>query len=270
LVASKAYEFINSELYSTGLYINTPKTIYDVEKPLIPLWVNTLGGFAVIKNPYSNAGQGVWTITTTSELEAFMELKYDYEQFIVQSLIGNNKWSSTTQSGQFYHVGTVPDKLGDIYVADLRMMIHYDYNKGGYSPLALYARKSLSPLTDTPPTDSWSVLGTNLSYKKTDGTWGSDTKRLIVVAQETFSKLGLGVDDLINAYIQTVLGSYAIDKLAGKLIEKGKFNLTIFKSLNKDTTLMDEFMLNKDEDIIYDEYNKKEDNEIKKIEDKKE
>jgi hypothetical protein len=45
LVASKAYDFLNAELFSTGLAINTPKTIYDVgkllfltiEKPLVPL-----------------------------------------------------------------------------------------------------------------------------------------------------------------------------------------------------------------------------------------
>jgi hypothetical protein len=30
-----------------------------------------------------------------------------YEQYIVQSLIGNYSWSSVTRHGQYFHVGTV-------------------------------------------------------------------------------------------------------------------------------------------------------------------
>lgn len=67
---------------------------------------NSFGGYAVVKNPYSNGGQGVWTITSPQELEEFMKTEDRYDQFIVQSLIGNSKWSSHTHQGQLYHVGT--------------------------------------------------------------------------------------------------------------------------------------------------------------------
>jgi len=131
----------------------------------------------------------VWTITSKQELDNLVEhlkAKASYDQYIVQSLIGNAKWSSKVSGQTFYHIGTVPDKHQNIYVADLRMMIHYNYEQGGFAPLALYARRAALPLNqqpdgNAPAAASWDVLGTNLSYKKPDGTWDTDTKRLIIV-----------------------------------------------------------------------------------------
>jgi hypothetical protein len=97
MVAAKAYDFYNSELRQYGLEINMPQTIWDVSKEEIPLWVQKMGGQAVIKIPYSNAGQGVFTIINQGELDAFMEMEFDYKRFIVQSLIGNYEWSSTSE-----------------------------------------------------------------------------------------------------------------------------------------------------------------------------
>lgn len=48
-----------------------------------------MGGDAVVLVPYSNAGQGVYTITSEDELDGFMQLQHNYDHFIVQSLIGN-------------------------------------------------------------------------------------------------------------------------------------------------------------------------------------
>ena len=71
MVAAKAYDLFNSELKQHGLKINIPETIWDVSKNEIPLWVKKLGGHAVIKVPYSNAGQGVYTIVNEKELQNF-------------------------------------------------------------------------------------------------------------------------------------------------------------------------------------------------------
>ncbi len=73
MVASKAYDMYNAELIGTGLSIITPDTINDVAKNEVPLWVNRFGGHAVVKIPYSNAGQGVYIITSQRELDSFME-----------------------------------------------------------------------------------------------------------------------------------------------------------------------------------------------------
>jgi len=244
MVAAKAYDIFNAELAESGLKINTPETIWDVSKNEVPIWVKKLGGHAVIKVPYSNAGQGVYTIVTPEELDAFMEMEFDYDLFIVQSLIGNSNWSSTTSAGKLYHVGTIPDNKNQTFVADIRMMV--SSTEKGIRPLCTYARRAEMPLVDniTSAIDSWSMLGTNLSIDNGDGTWSSDTNRLVLMDRRDFNKLGVGLDDLIEAFIQTVLSMVAIDKMAQTLVNKqGRFRLKLFKSLNDDESLLNEILV---------------------------
>ena len=244
MVAAKAYDIFNTELLPNGLKINTPETIWDVRKNEVPLWVQKMGGHAVIKVPYSNAGQGVYTIVTEAELDQFMDLEFDYDLFIVQSLIGNYHWSSTTPTGKLYQVGTIPTQKGHTYVADIRMMV--STTEKGIRPLCTYARRAKKPLVDhiENSTDSWEMLGTNLSIKNNDNTWESDTERLVLMDRRDFNKLGIGLDDMVEAYIQTVLSMVAIDKMAHNLMNKqGKFRTRLFKSLNDDPILIDEIKL---------------------------
>lgn len=241
LLANKAYELYNSELHNTGLKINMPETIKDVNKLQIPLWVQKFGGKAVIKNPYSNAGQGVYTITSERELEAFMAEEHSYDQFIVQSLIGHYNWSSHSEQGRFYHIGTVPNKKNNIYVADLRVMIYS--SPKGFQPCAIYARRAKAPLEEAVPEGSWDVLGTNLSVKIGENEWDSDTNRLMLMDRKDFNALGIGIDDLIEAFIQTVLSVVAIDKMAQNLLnKKGQFRQKLFRSLDNDESLLREIM----------------------------
>ena len=244
MVAAKAYDVFNTELGGFGLKINTPETIWDVRKNEIPMWVKKMGGHAVIKVPYSNAGQGVFTIVSEEELDKFMEMEFDYDLFIVQSLIGNSNWTSNTSNGKLYHVGTIPNQKNHTFVADIRMMV--SATEDGIKPLCTYARRAEKPLVDyiKEGAESWSMLGTNLSIKNEDGSWGSDTTRLVLMDRRDFNKLGIGLDDLIEAYIQTVLSMVAIDNMAKMLMNKqGKFRMRLFKSLNNDQSLLDEIML---------------------------
>ena len=244
MVAAKAYDFYNTELREFGLQINAPQTIWDVSKAEIPLWVKKMGGQAVIKIPYSNAGQGVFTIVNEEELDNFMSQEFEYERFIVQSLIGNFNWTSTSEKGKYYHVGTIPNKKGETFVTDLRMMV--STTKEGIKPLVVYSRRAAAPLADDikDGSDSWEMLGTNLSVKLGDNQWTSDTNRLMLMDRRDFNKLGLGLDDLIEAYIQTVLSMIAIDKMCHQLFNaKGRFRMRLFKSLNNDKTLLDELMV---------------------------
>ena len=241
LVAAKAYDLYNADISSQGLAIRTPATIRDVLKVEVPLWIRSMGGFGVVKVPYSNAGQGVYTVTNARELDAFMALDAPYEQFVVQSLIGNANWSSRGAGGQLYHVGTVPNKNCEIFVADLRMTVCP--GDGGFRPVAIYARRTPKPLMDelSPDADSWSMLGTNLSIKLPDGSFTTDPSRLLPMDQRSFNLLGLGLDDLIEGYIQTVLSVIAIDKLAiGLVTQKGKFRRKLYRSLNSDEVLLAE------------------------------
>lgn len=241
LLANKAYEFYNSELVGSGLKIHVPETIKDVSKVEIPLWVQKFGGKAVIKNPYSNAGQGVYTITSQAELDAFMKDDYSYDQFIVQSLIGHYDWSSNSEHGRFFHIGTIPNKKSNIYIADLRVLVYS--SPDGFFPCAVYARRAAKPLEAKTPENSWEVLGTNLSIKVGENRWESDTNRLMLMDRKDFNTLGIGTDDLIQAYIQTVLTVIAIDKMAQNLInQKGKFRMKLFQSLDNDQSLLKEIM----------------------------
>lgn len=243
LLAAKAYDLLNAKLAKDGLKIHVPETIWDASKREVPLWIDRMGGIGVVKNPYSNAGQGVYTITSQAELDRFMASEQHYDQFIVQALIGNSSWSSSAEQGRLYHVGTVPDPKGHIYVADLRCMAVA--GQGGFRPAAIYARRARRPLTPAldPADDSWEMLGTNLSVKKDDGSWGTETDRLLLMDGRDFNRLGLGLDDLIEAYLQTVMSMVAIDGMANQLITKARrFRRRLFASLVADPALEAEIM----------------------------
>lgn len=243
MLAAKAYEFFNGELRGQGMQIHTPETVWDVAREEIPMWVQRMGGFAVVKVPYSNAGQGVYTITSAVELKAFMESEQPYDRYIVQALIGNLRWSSTTSAGRLYHVGTVPNKHRAIHVADLRFMV--GAGPEGFFPVAIYARRARKPLTDKleDAASSWEMLGTNLSVKMANNTWDTESSRLLLMDSRDFNRLGLGLDDLIEAYIQTVLSVTAIDEMAKSLVtQKGRFRRRLFKGVNPDASLTDEIM----------------------------
>ncbi|KAI8909673.1 hypothetical protein EDD86DRAFT_190571 [Gorgonomyces haynaldii] len=259
MMASRAYDFFNSELTGTGLAVRMPETIRNVTKSEIPLWVDSMGGHAVIKVPYSNAGQGVYTITNKQELQEFMAKDHHYDKFIVQSLVGNASWSSITRAGTFYHVGTIPNKKHHTFVSDLRMMICA--TEEGLRPVACYARRARKPLcvnlADNPQVTSWEMLGTNLSVKM-DDEWTTEAQRLLLMDRKDFNQLGLGIDDLIDAYIQTILSVIAIDKMCERLMKDAPlnaekddkypwynrkvFDFELFEALNPDPALLDEII----------------------------
>lgn len=241
LMAAKAYDILNAELANGGLEIKTPTTIWDVNKNEIPLWLERFGYKAVVKIPYSNAGQGVFTIVNKEELAAFMELEIPYKKFIVQRLIGHYAWSSHHDNELFFQVGTMPSKRGNSYVFDLRMLIHS--TEQGMRPLGLYSRKAEEPLTENiTGQDSKDVLMTNLSVKLPGAhNWDSDVSRLLLMDQRDFNKLGLSLDDLIEGYVQSVLCVIAVDKMAQRLVSTKKtFKKKLFTSLNDDAMLLSE------------------------------
>ena len=240
LMAAKAYDFLNAEISEAGLKIQSPTTIWDVNKNEIPLWLEKFGYKGVIKIPYSNAGQGVFTIINKEELDAFMDLEIPYEKFIIQRLIGHYNWSTHHEQELLFQVGNVTSKRGNSYVFDLRMLIHH--TPEGIRPLGLYSRKAEEPLTPSiEGQESKNVLMTNLSIKNDDGSWDSDVSRLLLMDQRDFNKTGLSLDDLIEGFVQSVLCTIAIDKMAQRLITTKKtFKKRLFKSLNDDQALIAE------------------------------
>ena len=64
-----------------------------------------------------------------------------------------------------------------------------------------------------------------------DGSWRTQTERLLLMDSRDFNSVGIGLDDLIEAYMQTCLSMAAIDVLAGKLVSKntGRFCYKLFE-----------------------------------------
>ncbi|CAG8848496.1 15599_t:CDS:2, partial [Gigaspora margarita] len=169
-MASKSFELFNNELSGSSLAIHFPETICNVNKSEISSCIEKMGGRAVIKAPYGCCGQDIYIITNSEELKEFFDSSHHYEKFIVQSLVENASWSTKLHPGKFYHIGTVPDRHNQTFINDLRMM----------------------------------VFGTNISVKL-DSKWTREYDRRITIDQKEFVIIGLGIDDLIDAYVQTVL-----------------------------------------------------------------
>lgn len=133
-------------------------------------------------------------------------------------------------------------------MCDLRCMV--SSTPTGFQPLAVYARRALLPLKPTLASadDSWQMLGTNLSIKKADGSWTTDTSRLLLMDCKDFNRLGIAIDDLIEAYVQTVLATLAIDRMAARLTHNNnntadrQFDRQLYASLNNDHSLLGEIM----------------------------
>jgi hypothetical protein len=131
----------------------------------------------------------------------------------------------------------------------------------GMRPVACYARRARKPLcvnlSDNPEVTSWEMLGTNLSVKN-DDEWTTEAQRLLLMDRKDFNQLGLGIDDLIDAYIQTVLSVIAIDKMCERLMKDGDegalkddrypwfnqkvFDYELFEALNPDKALLEEII----------------------------
>ena len=97
-LASYAYQRFNDELEkkASNLTIRQPYSLINVSKCDIPSIIQNDANFrgkAVIKVPYSNCGQGVYTIINQRELDDFMLTEHCYDKFILQSLVGNVNWS---------------------------------------------------------------------------------------------------------------------------------------------------------------------------------
>lgn len=239
--AALAYEAYNRELSGSGLSICMPETVVGAKKEDVPRLIRDFGGMAVVKVPYSNAGQDIFTITNTAELNAFMESECAYDRFLVQRMIGSLSWTDHANRGLFGHVGTVPDQAGRSYVADLRFMI--GAGKDGFMKIAGYSRRARLPLTPLAPSgkDSWDVLGTNLSVKLGKNQWKSEDNRLMLMDYKDFPKLGLGLDDMIKAFVQTVLSTIAIDRMACSIMAGDKaFTLSRLNAAINDNKLLEE------------------------------
>ncbi|CAG8728059.1 6299_t:CDS:2, partial [Racocetra fulgida] len=219
---AKSFEIFNTELSESGLAIRFPKTVCNISKCEIPSCIEKMGGHAVIKAPYGccgliifylqKLGQGIYIITNSEELKEFLDTNHHYEKFVIQSLVGSALWSTESCSEKLYHIGTMPNFHNQTFVNDLRMMVSADDT--GFHPVNISSRRASKPQPIYQPNDSnwnpWKVFGTNVT--DSSGMEEHEYERVITIDQKEFDTTGFGIDDLIDAYVQTVLSVIAIDK----------------------------------------------------------
>ncbi len=241
--AYAAYEQYNRRHRQHGLTIEFPETFTHVRLAEVPMYFERLGRRAVVKVPYMNAGQGVYTLVNRAELDAFMAMKHPYDEFVVQQLVGNYRWSSTSALGRLYNIGTLPDRHDDIYFFDIRAMVSWQQDR--WAPVALYARRARQPMRDEldEGARSWDVLGTNLSTRHHDGSFGTEPRRLLMMDRRDYRRLGLGIDDLIDVFVQSVMATRAVDDMATRLVsDDGDFDRNLYRALSNDETLLAEIL----------------------------
>ncbi|CAG8646447.1 4156_t:CDS:2, partial [Ambispora gerdemannii] len=243
MMASRAYELFNEELSGSGLTVKYPKTLCNLKKAEIPTQIKQMGGHAVIKSPYSSVGSGVYTITNSKELQNFLDEKHHYDNFLLQSLVGNISWYKTLQPEQYYITGSNPGVFEDNYLIDFRMVL--SGCKKGFRPVCVYARRARTPLVedyrDLSALNSWDMLGITLTVPDSTGKLIKEIDRLIPLDKKTFDQAKIDIDDLVDAYVQSFLATIAIDKMSSRLIRDDKeFNYALFKEMNPDPMLLRE------------------------------
>jgi hypothetical protein len=238
LLAHKAYERLNSRLHGTGLEVRTPFTVADVQLDRVGDLVAALGGRAVVKVPYSNAGQGIHIITDRAELAEFESTPHGYDRFVVQELV-NDVPTSAGSLPEDVQLGTRADHRGRRFAFDLRMMVCS--GPRGFEPVAAYARRARDPLGSDAP--AMRRFATNLSSRDAGGAWTVDDSRLVPLGVAGFELLGLSLDDLIDAYVQTVLSVWAIEQMSRSLLDgRGDFDHHAFLAESGDDALLAELL----------------------------
>ena len=202
-----------------------------------------MNGKAVIKMPFGNCGDGVYTICNKQELDSFLQKPHYYDNFLVQSLVGDISWLNKNHQHDFYHIGTMPNEHNEIFVYDLRMVV--GGNQHGFVPISINGRRGRKPIVknvdDNPELNSWDILGTNLSVKVNANTWENESERVIAMSTDDFDQLGIGLDDLIDGYVQTVLSVVAIDKFCDFFLnESDELDYSMFTLLNSDDKFIQE------------------------------
>jgi hypothetical protein len=234
--AAFAYDEFNRQFGRQGITIRVPRSVIDVAREDLPRQIASFGGRAIVKVPYSNAGQGVFPVISNNDLSALMARHLPYERLIVQELIGAERWSGEGMA----QIGTIPDRQGNAYAADLRLMV--GATARGFRPVAAYGRRARAPLPQKlggngPPAD---FLLTNLSYRENDR-WKSDKARVLVLDRRNMDHLGWQALDLVNGYVQTCFAMIAIDRLACQLMHlPDRAFLEMLRSISDDPSLRGE------------------------------
>jgi len=241
IMAHAAYTEFNEKHALDGIKIELPKTEINVPKNDIPALFQKFHKEIVVKIPYSNAGQGVFTILNEKELDDFMKIPGIYDCYLVQELIAAPTEIRKSQMDRIFHTGFVNQDDQHLYAFDIRMMVCN--TSKGLRPAAIYGRKAHNDLESelVQSMKSWDVYGTNLSIKLAENSWDSDTSRLCLMSEEDFPSFNLNMNQWVESYFQTIFSVLAIDDLSEQILLPNKsLDLKKILSVNNDRKLVNE------------------------------
>ncbi len=234
-VATAAYTAFNQ---TSRIKLSVPVTTAAVpRREAFDMVRRDFGGVAVVKDPYSNSGIGVWTITNKEELERAEAETDDGRFYLVQQLVGSEEVTSNGSIPQLHHSGCIVD--GESFATDYRVIV-VSHPTEGFRLAGLYSRRGRAPLNQLGrrEVDSWDVLGTNLSVLErvlADGekVWKTEADRRIIPTAEDYASMNITRDDLAKMYVTAVAATVAIDRVAQNLVRKdGSFDRELFLRLN--------------------------------------
>jgi len=225
-LANLAYERFNERWKGRGFSINAPSTVGDLARDDVAAAVAAFGGQAVIKTPYGHAGDGIFPVVREEGLAQWrLANESGSGRYVVQRLIGEE------------HRCNAGAGDADQVVFDFRMML--SNGSRGFRLISTFGRKAKQrfsfPLRQESVRDQ---LITNISFRDQSGQWQTDPQRVVPFNEENFGRLGLTLDDLIDAFLQSAMAMVAIDELSKELSDsEGKLDLPAFHSLNGDREL---------------------------------
>lgn len=134
------------------------------------------------------------------------------------------------------------------FLFDMRMMIIS--GPAGWRPACVFGRRPPCAVSAEPPSDGKSMasmLKTNVSVLKPDGTKTFNFKRLLPFGIADFPHLNLQLDDLIECFVQSTMAASAVDGMCQQLMHELpsmpatlSFDRKLFESLNPDNGLLKE------------------------------
>lgn len=133
-----------------------------------------------------------------------------------------------------------------LYASTVRIIACSD--PSGFKMTAIRAARAARPFTSIRSeenkllTDSIETLDED-AYITNLGTTGRSESRAIIIDDAAMDALAIGIDDVVDGFMQTVFSIHAIEDMCKRFTTKdGELNLELLKELNPDPQLLAELI----------------------------
>ncbi|XP_037025300.1 uncharacterized protein LOC119066766 [Bradysia coprophila] len=247
ILSEYAYRDFNEKYSKHGIQIRGPKTMVGIAKADIREIVEqNFNGRAVIKTPYDSQGRGVYIIRTDGDLDDFYAKdESDYSLWVVQELIG----LEACPNDRYQQIGFHLD--GQMYAYSVRIIACN--SPSGFKMITICSARAPAPFAkDGETADIAPGLLHKIKTVHEDDVYVTNIAsnpdgelRSFYFDDAGVKGMGIGMDDVIDGFMQTVYCTHAIDNMCKKLImENGELDVQLLRELNPDPQLLAEVVTN--------------------------